>query len=316
MTEAQPTPNAPPQAQDPGRDPFAGVRRHALPLAVLGWTLFYAINAGVQTALVGIEAARLPDGPAPWQIATWEWSSGLAFLLLVPFVGWAESRFPLIWARLGRHLAIHLGLSVVYSLLHVALMVAMREGVYAYQGMDYRFGPWMPELVYEYLKDGRSYVAALTLFHLARLLLRRSQGEVSIPEALSPAPAREPRLEPAEAVPSSSTKPTRPERFVVRKLGKDYLVAAADIDYGVAAGNYVNLRVSGKDYPLRSTIAGLEAALDPARFVRIHRSAIVNVDQIAHIEPIDSGDARVAMRDGTVLPCSRRYKSALMQGGV
>lgn len=314
MTEADPAPTEHHDATDPGRDPLAAVRRHALPLAVLGWTLFYAVNAGVQTALVRIETARLPDGPAPWQVATWEWSSGLAFLLLVPFVGWAESRFPLVWSRLGRHLATHLGLSAVYSLLHVGLMVAMREAVYAYHGMDYRFGPWMPELVYEYLKDGRSYVAALLLFHLARLLLRRSQGEVSIPEALSPpsAPSGGPERADADAHPPPPA--TRPERFVVRKLGKDYLVAAADIEFGVAAGNYVNLRVRGKDYPLRSSITGLESALDPARFVRIHRSAIVNVEQIAHIEPIDSGDARVAMRDGTVLPCSRRYKSALMHG--
>jgi hypothetical protein len=285
----------------PALDPFAGIRRHALPLAVLGWTLFYALNAAVQTAVVGIEAARSPGGPVPWQIATWEWSSGLAFLLLVPLVGWAESRFPLVWNRWARHLAVHLGLSVVYSLAHVGLMVAMREAVYAYHGLDYRFGPWFPELIYEYLKDGRSYAVALLLFHLVRLLLRRSQGEVSIPEESG-----------AEPMPSAA--PNRSERFVVRKLGKDYLVLAADIEFGLAAGNYVNLRVRGKDYPLRSTTAGLEAALDPTRFVRIHRSALVNLDHIAHIEPLDSGDARVVMRDGTVLPCSRRYKAALMTG--
>lgn len=287
----------------PALDPFAGIRRHALPLAVLGWTLFYAVNAAVQTAVVGIEVARSPGGPAPWQIATWEWSSGLAFLLLVPLVGWAESRFPLVWNRWVRHLAVHLGLSVVYSLAHVGLMVAMREAVYAQHGLDYRFGPWFPELLYEYLKDWRSYAVALLLFHLVRLLLRRSQGEVSIPDALSAG---------AEAL--SSPPSPRPERFVVRKLGKDYLVAATDIEFGMAAGNYVNLRVGGKDYPLRSTIAGLESALDASRFVRIHRSVIVHLDHIAHIEPLESGDARVVMRDGTVLPCSRRYKAALMTG--
>jgi DNA-binding LytR/AlgR family response regulator len=103
----------------------------------------------------------------------------------------------------------------------------------------------------------------------------------------------------------------RPERFLVRKLGREFLVAAADIEWLQAAGNYVNLRVRGHDYPLRSTIAGIESRLDPARFLRIHRSYIVNFDQIVSIEPLESGDARVHLRDKTVLPCSRRYRDAL-----
>lgn len=297
------------------QDPLHWIRRHALPLAVLGWALFYGVNAALQTALVGIEAARSPGGPEPWQIATWEWSSGLAFFLLVPLVGWAESRFPLIWAVLGRHLAIHLGISVVYSALHVALMVAMREAVYAGFGADYRFGPLIPELLYEYLKDVRSYALALLLFHVARMLLRRSQGEVSIPEPL-PSPVAVPAEAAPEPVAQLESPERRPERFVVRKLGKDFLVAASEIEFGVAAGNYVNLRVKRKDYPLRSTIAALEAALDPARFVRVHRSAIVNLDHVLHIEPLESGDARLAMSDGTQLPCSRRYKPRLTNPGA
>ena len=103
----------------------------------------------------------------------------------------------------------------------------------------------------------------------------------------------------------------RPERFLVRKLGREFLVAAADIEWLQAAGNYVNLRVRGHDYPLRSTIAGIEAQLDPERFVRIHRSYIVNLGQVTSIEPLDSGDARVHLHDATVLPCSRRYRAGL-----
>lgn len=64
-------------------------------------------------------------------------------------------------------------------------------------------------------------------------------------------------------------------------------------------------------YPLRSTIAGIESKLDPARFVRVHRSYIANIDRIASIEPLDSGDARLHLGDGSTLPCSRRYRAAL-----
>jgi DNA-binding LytR/AlgR family response regulator len=105
----------------------------------------------------------------------------------------------------------------------------------------------------------------------------------------------------------------RPERFLVRKLGREFLVAADDIEWIQASGNYANLRVRGRDYPLRSTIAGIEARLDPQRFARVHRSYIVNLDQIAMIEPLETGDARLHLKDGSTLPCSRRYRNALRE---
>jgi DNA-binding LytR/AlgR family response regulator len=76
-------------------------------------------------------------------------------------------------------------------------------------------------------------------------------------------------------------------------------------------GNYVNLCVRGRDYPLRSTMAAIEARLDPARFVRVHRSYIVNLDSIAEIEQTDGGDERIVMKSGQAVPCSRRYREAL-----
>ncbi len=127
--------------------------------------------------------------------------------------------------------------------------------------------------------------------------MRRWQGEASLLDA----PDEGPPLEPVE----------RPERFLVRKLGREFLVAASDIEWLQAAGNYVNLRVRGHDYPLRSTIAGIEAKLDPGRFARIHRSYLVNLDQIVSIEPLETGDARIHLKDATVLPCSRRHRADL-----
>ena len=126
---------------------------------------------------------------------------------------------------------------------------------------------------------------------------RIAKGEAS----LLAEPDEGPPLEPVD----------RPERFLIRKLGREFLVAANDIEWLQAAGNYVNLRVRGHDYPLRSTIAGIESRLDPRRFARIHRSYVVARDHVASIEPLDSGDARVHLRDGTVLPCSRRYRQDL-----
>jgi len=73
----------------------------------------------------------------------------------------------------------------------------------------------------------------------------------------------------------------------------------------------VGLHVNGHDYLLRSTLTDFLTQLDPARFVRVHRSYAVNLDAIAVIEPLDSGDARLVMKDGSSVPCSRRYRDGL-----
>ena len=67
----------------------------------------------------------------------------------------------------------------------------------------------------------------------------------------------------------------------------------------------------GRSYLLLQTIAGLEGRLDPARFIRIHRSYIVNVSRIRELQPCNSGEFIVSLRDGKELPCSRSYRRAL-----
>jgi DNA-binding LytR/AlgR family response regulator len=75
----------------------------------------------------------------------------------------------------------------------------------------------------------------------------------------------------------------------------------------------VNLHVRGRDYPLRTTMAAIEERLDPMRFVRVHRSYLVNLDYLTEIEPLDTGDARLKLRDGAQVPCSRRYRAQLRE---
>lgn len=299
-TFAMTTPIVPP-AGAASPDWLQRLHDHAGGLGLAAWALFYALNAAAQTTLVGMEFERLGRPLPGWQIASWEWSSSLLLFALVPLVAWAEQRWPLQWGQLRRHGLIHLGLSVPYSVLHVFGMVAVRELVYAWHGDDYDFGPWPRELFYEYLKDWRSYLSVLLVVHFSRLLLRRSQGEASLLTTPDDQPAPEPAA--------------RPERFLVRKLGREFLIAADDIEYAVAAGNYVNLHVRQRDYPLRSTISGLAEQLDPARFQRVHRSVIIQLDQLAQIEPLESGDARLHMHNGQQLPCSRRYRAALRERG-
>ncbi|HEX5756560.1 MAG TPA: LytTR family DNA-binding domain-containing protein [Arenimonas sp.] len=263
------------------------------------WVTMTVLSAAGNTVTVGMDLRRLGLPHEPWQPAVWEWSSNLMLLALVPLVAWFSRRFPLHLDTWRRSLPLYLPASLAYSLLHVLGMVALRELAYALAGLSYDFGDWWRQLRYEYIKDVRSFINVVLAIAVYRFLLLRLQGEASLLDAPDDAPP----VEPVE----------RPERFLVRKLGREFLVAAADIERLSAAGNYVNLHVRGRDYPLRSTIATIETRLDPLRFQRVHRSHIVNLDHVAMIEPLDSGDARLHLKDGSTLPCSRRYRSTLRE---
>ena len=263
------------------------------------WVVQYAISAIGNSLTANMDVRRLDLGFASWQPPVWEASSALMALALVPAMVWFTRRWPLHLDNWKRVLPLHLAGSLAWSALHVAGMVAIRKAVYASVGDSYDFGAWWREFGYEYLKDVRSYAGVVLTIEAYRLVLRRLQGEAS----LLSLPDEGPPVEPVD----------RPERFLIRKLGREFLIAANDIEWLQASGNYVNLRVRGHDYPLRSTLASIETKLDPARFARVHRSYMVNLDRIASIEPLDTGDARVHMQDGAKLPCSRTYRADLRQ---
>jgi DNA-binding LytR/AlgR family response regulator len=261
------------------------------------WVAFFCLNAIFSTIVIVMDVDRVNLHLATWELATWEWTSHLVLLTLVPAVVAFERRFPLQLGLLRHNLKWHVLASVAYLLAHVVAMVALRKLIYATQGASYDFGNWPRELAYEYTKDFRSYATIILIVAFYRLLLLRLQGEAS----LLTAPDSGAPVEPVE----------RPTRFLVKKLGKEFLLPAAEVEWLQAWGNYVNLRVRGRDYPLRSTMTEIETRLDANRFVRVHRSYIINLDCVTEIEPLDSGDARATMRDGGVVPVSRRYRENL-----
>jgi hypothetical protein len=267
------------------------------------WTLWWLMNAAANSAVVIMDIERRNLEFARWEPVVWEYSSCIVLLALIPAQLWFERRFPFQTATWRRVLRWHLLATVVYSVAHVVGMVGLRHLAYRVAGGQYDFGDWPKELLYEYLKDVRTYAAVLIVVHFYRLLLLRLRGEARLLAAPDTGP-------PVEAV-------DRPSRFLVRKLGTEFLVAARDIEFLEAAENYVNLHVRGRVYPLRSTMASIQERLDPAYFVRVHRSYIVNLDFLDRIEPLDTGDARLLLKDGSRIPCSRRYRNALkMQRAV
>lgn len=291
------------EAADRERDFWARHLPWRKPVEILVWVMVFGISAVANTFVTLIDAERYGHSLPTWQPATWEGSSALVSILLLPPLLWFCERWPLHADTWLRRLPLYLAASVAWSLLHVAGMVLVRMVIYAAMGDRYDFD-WRIGLPYEYLKDIRTFASIVFLAHGYRWLWRRLQGEARVPDAPDP------------GIPQSPDELAgRPERFLVRKLGREFLLAANDVEWLQASGNYVNLRVRGHDYPLRSTLSAIESRLDPARFLRIHRSYIVNLDQVSSIEPLDTGDSRVHLKDGTVLPGSRTYRGALRELG-
>lgn len=221
-----------------------------------------------------------------------EYSSALATLLLIPAFLWILGKFPLHWGALKRNLLAHVGFSVLFCLAHIGIFVAIRKLLFGLQGIDYQFSTNLLEsFVYEYRKDAWGYALILVCVYSYRFILSRLRGE---------------------AVPVASGEDTpvgkAPERFLVRKLGKEFVVRVDQVEWLEAAGNYVNLHMGDKIYPLRATMASLIDSLADRGFVRIHRSRGLNLDYVDAITPLESGDCEVSLKSGTTITLSRRYR--------
>jgi two-component system, LytTR family, response regulator len=105
----------------------------------------------------------------------------------------------------------------------------------------------------------------------------------------------------------------KPERLMIKAGGRICFVRIADVDWIEAAGNYVDLHVGKERHLLRETLSALERKLDPARFVRIHRSTIVNLERIRELQPAFHGDYIVMLHDGTELAVSRTCRDKLAE---
>ncbi len=101
------------------------------------------------------------------------------------------------------------------------------------------------------------------------------------------------------------------KRLLVKNGSRTVLLQAGEIDWIESAGNYVRVHVGRERHLLRETMTTLEERLDPERFIRIHRSTIVNLDRVRELEPYFHGDYVVRLNDGTRLTMSRTYRDRL-----
>jgi two-component system LytT family response regulator len=108
-------------------------------------------------------------------------------------------------------------------------------------------------------------------------------------------------------------KKPRPNRLAVRSSGKVFFVKMEEIDWVEAADNYVVLHLGAETHILRETMNSIQMRLDPAKFIRVHRSRIVNVERIKELQPWFHGEYLIVLNDGTQLTLSRSYRERLME---
>jgi len=101
------------------------------------------------------------------------------------------------------------------------------------------------------------------------------------------------------------------KRIMIKSGGRLFFLRTMDVEWVEAAGNYVRLHVGSESHLLRETMNGLEAKLDPDRFLRIHRSTIVNIERIKELQPWFHGDYVVILKDDRQLTMSASYREKL-----
>ena len=165
--------------------------------------------------------------------------------------------------------------------------------------LDYLLKPFSDERFEATMARARSRLDERSLQEFGQRLMRRISEE--------PATRKSPYL----------------DRLVVKLGGATRFIRVADIDWIEAAGVYVNLHIrcdpiqrlgrpaEGKEILYRSSLAELADRLDPARFVRVHRSTIVNIESIVQLEPISHGEFDVVLKSGDRARISRSYRTQL-----
>jgi DNA-binding LytR/AlgR family response regulator len=215
--------------------------------------------------------------PAPWvgllRASVVDWYCLAAF---VPALYWLARRLPIGRSRLAVSAPVHLAASVVFALLKESLFVAVGE----------------------YFRPG--------MFTLREILAGDFVSEILAFWALTGAVHAYVYRHPVAVV--GAAEAPRDIRFTVRDRAGYRIVAAADVDWIRAEGNYAMLRAGGRAHLLRETMAGLEARLGPG-FARVHRSAIVNVARIARIEPLSHGEYRILLSCGDAVTSGRSYNA-------
>lgn len=249
------------------------------------WAAALAISMAARVPVEIADAGRRGVEMSVGRAVALEGASHIVVAALLPAIYWLHRRWPVTDGP--RNIAIHVLGVVPYSILHTLGMAALRLLWFnAIVGEAYSFPVTAERLGYEFAKDVISYA----MLSGGVLILEHLLGRKSV------------------AAPVSRPGGTLPERFAVRRRGREIMVDVADIDWVEASGNYAVLHVGGELLEIRSSLTKLEGELDPKRFVRVHKSHLVNIARVVEVTPWVSGDWRIRLQDGAEVNLSRRYR--------
>ncbi|WED25487.1 LytTR family transcriptional regulator [Vibrio sp. DW001] len=261
----------------------------------LFFSFYIIINNTINATSIIMEALR-SGGELSfpfWSPFLSEYSSAVGFMLALPLIAILLNKFPLTWLFYKKNLIWHFIGSILFSLIHVSLMVLIRKIIFYTQGIHYQFGDISLELFYEYRKDAWLYVFFVLYSYSFNFVISRMIGE-------------------AKLVDEGEDEPVQQsiDRLLIRKLGKEFIVKIDDIEWLESSGNYVNLHIKERVYPIRATLGGLIEQISDRGFCRIHRSYGINLDEVESITPQPSGDAEIKLKNGKRLNLSRHYKDS------
>lgn len=227
-----------------------------------------------------------------WEPFVWEITSAVIIVAMAPAIGWAMRRWPFTRDSLVRPALIHLGLTIPFSAIHIVAIFALRNLIYWLAGGLYGFFDDGVGLVafYEWRKDVLSYSAIAAFYWVFHYIEAR-------------------RAAAADAARANAGD----QRIEIRDGGAAVFLAAHDILFVEAAGNYIEFHTAARTHLVRGTLAEWETRLAARGFVRVHRSRLVNRARIASIKPTPSGDVEITLDDARTLAGSRRYRAGLEQ---
>ena len=270
------------------RDPTAA-QRLSTPALYLILAGLIVLAGTVDTFSAADIAARSGRVFPLWQPIVWAVTAVLPILALVPAVRWGYRRVRALRRRIALALLVAAVVVVLYSVIHVAAMAALRGLVYAAVGEPYRAGWAVAEFFYEFRKDAMTCVFLFTVFFLNERTARSGVESVAL---------------------DASTTPD----LWLKDGAAGIRIDAAQVVWVASAGNYVEyVLANGRRHLIRGTLAGEEARLAPHGIVRVHRTRLVNVKRAVALAPRDSGDVEVRLDTGDVVVCSRRYRDSLRE---
>ena len=155
---------------------------------------------------------------------------------------------------------------------------------------------WLPEIIFTTAYEQYA-IRAFELHALDYLLKPFEDGRMQISALLE----------------NLKNKPQYLERLVIKAGGRITFLRTEEINWIEADDKYVHLHTSKARPMVRQTLSAMEAQLDPAKFRRVHRSTIVNIERIAELQPLFSGEYSILLQDGTKLTLSRNYRDKLFE---